>query len=170
MELAPSGNACLDLRPFAVRSRRRRLAISGRASQLLPFGRRTRRSSARRPACVLPTFAGRCYAVLSGAQEKDLARRLNGRGHATWSVAAATPRPWRVAPSFFAGPNHRYSLSRCRRRAGSTARGSIRPRTSKLGRTRVLVTNFTIGLVASVIAYSHAARTPAKRTVAFAWA
>jgi hypothetical protein len=64
MELASSRNACLDLRPFALRSRRRRLAISGRAPQLLPFDRPTCRSSPRRPACVLPTFAGRRYAVL----------------------------------------------------------------------------------------------------------
>ena len=75
MELAPSGNACLDLRPFAVRSRRRRLAISGRASQLLPLagllaghlpdGRR----ASSRPS---PAVATQCF----GIARKDLARRL----------------------------------------------------------------------------------------------
>ena len=85
MELASSRNACLDLRPFALRSRRRRLAISGRAPQLLPFDRPTCRSSPRRPACVLPTFAGRRYAVLR-ERKKRPSRRLNGKGHGTWRV------------------------------------------------------------------------------------
>jgi len=84
--------------------------------------------------------------------ERRLLWRLEGKG----KLYAAGDQPTSVRAS------HVYARGRLRGvRSG--------PAPPYIGRTHLDVTG-SEGLVASVIAYSRAARAPAKRTVAFAWA
>jgi hypothetical protein len=143
------------------------------------------------PACRSP-LRSRAYSSDSGSSRvrrpadtppkqpsddgaKELCAASGGRCRDSRARGSCTPPvtsrqvPARAMSAGRSGAEPPLSLSRCRRRARSTARGSIRPRTPYIGRTHLDVTG-SEGLVASVIAYFRAARAPAKRTVAFAWA